>query len=186
MEAEAWPLLMEFADRALELEPDHFAGLFARATAFREQDREPEATEAYHRLRRAHPNEHNAYEKLALLAALDGQLEQALELADRALALGPFCYLAWATRGYVAFVRSEDDKALADLDTSWQRANVDQRRGEHPFWWVRGALHHDERAAADHHTQALARAHTALDRRLIAQIEAQLQARASGQPATEV
>jgi tetratricopeptide (TPR) repeat protein len=185
MEAERWSLLTEFADQALALEPEHFAGLFARATALREQDHEAEAVEAYHRLRRAHPHEHNAYEKLGLLLALEGQTEDALELADRALGLGPFCYMAWATRGYVAFVRGEDDKALADFETSWSRANVDQRRGEHAFWWVRAALRGDEAAAAASRDQALARAHTAIDRRQIDQIDALLGARTQRQGRAE-
>jgi len=141
--------------------------------------------EAYHRLRRAHPNEHNAYEKLGLLLALEGQTEDALELADRALGLGPFCYLAWATRGYVAFVRGEDDKALADFETSWSRANVDQRRGEHAFWWVRAALRGDAAAAAATRDQALARAHTAIGRRQIDQIDALIHARAQQQGRAE-
>jgi tetratricopeptide (TPR) repeat protein len=182
MEAERWSLLTEFADQALAQEPEHFAGLFTRATALREQDREAEAMEAYHRLRRAHPNDHNAYEKLGLLLALEGQTDDALELADRALGLGPFCYMAWATRGYVAFVRGEDDKALADFETSWSRANVDQRRGEHVFWWVRATLRGDTAAAAAHHEQARGRAHTALDRRHISQIDALLLMRVRRQP----
>jgi hypothetical protein len=46
----------------------------------------------------------------------------------------------------------------------WRRANVDQRRGEYAFWWVRCALRGDQQAALSHREQAYAHARTRSNR----------------------
>jgi tetratricopeptide (TPR) repeat protein len=177
MEAQAWELCAAFADRALAINPQHFYGLFMRAEALSELDREVEAVAAYHALRQSYPNEHNAYEKLGLLLALAGEVTEALALADRAVSLGSFCPFAWATRGYIHFLRRDEASALADLETGWNRADVDRRRGSHTFWWVLAALQHDETTAEMRRAEAVAQAKTGVKRRHIAQVDATLRAR---------
>ncbi len=174
MSAEEWALCAEFADKALALDPQHFAGLFTKAEALHGLDREAEALTAYHQLREAHPNEHNAYEKLGLLLALDGKTDEAMELAERAVALGPFCPFSWATRGYVQFVRGQRAEAQADLQTAWNRADIERRRQSNEFWWVLAALEARPDLAEDRKRKAMEEATNSTERRQIAQIEAAL------------
>jgi tetratricopeptide (TPR) repeat protein len=171
MMAEEWTLCGEFAENALALDPQHFKGLFTRAEALRGRDREAEAVAAYHRLREAHPNEHNAYEKLGLLLALDGKTGEALELAERAVALGPFCPFSWATRGYVHFVRGDRAPALADLQTAWGRADTERRRQANEYWWLLAALQGQTELAEDRRRKAIEEATTSAGRRQIGQME---------------
>jgi tetratricopeptide (TPR) repeat protein len=174
MMAEEWTLCGEFAEKALALDPQHFKGLFTRAEALRGMDREAEALAAYHKLREAHPNEHNAYEKLGLLLALDGKTGEALELAERAVALGPFCPFSWATRGYVHFVRGDRALALADLQTAWGRADTERRRQANEYWWLLAALQNQTELAEDRKRKAVEEATNSTGRRQIEQIEALL------------
>jgi tetratricopeptide (TPR) repeat protein len=171
MMAHEWALCAELAEKALALDPQHFSGLFTRAEALSGLDREAEAVAAYHRLREAHPNEHNAYEKLGLLLALDGKSDEALALAERAVELGPFCPFAWATRGYAHFVRGDRPLALADLQTAWGRADTERRRQSNEYWWLLAALQGQPELADDRKRKAMEEATTAAGRRQVAQIE---------------
>lgn len=173
-DAKSWELVREFAEQALARDETSYPGLFSYAVALRELGCEDEARAGYERLRQAHPDEHNSYEKLALLLAIEGQTDAALVQAEHAVALGAFCHLAWATRGYVAFVRGERDRALADFDAAWTRADVDGRRDEHIFWWIRAALRGEEETAARERELAIAEAVTQFSRGHIAQVEALL------------
>jgi tetratricopeptide (TPR) repeat protein len=173
--AEEDALCLEFAERALALDPENYAGLYNRAQSLSDLDREEESIAAFHRLRAAHPNEHNAYEKLALRLAVDGKVDEALQLADRAVELGSFCTYAWATRGYVYFVRGQRPEALADLEAAWNRADVDERRRSYDYWWLLVALQEDADQSARYKQLAIAEAKTALDRQIIAQVERLLQ-----------
>lgn len=167
MEAERWPLTLELAELTLARDPQIFSGLFAHAAALDKLDRNDEAIAAYQALRQTHPAEHNAYEKLGFLLALDGDYDRALELAERAVALGPFSQSAWATRGYVYFLRGEDDKALDDLQAAWDRSNIGQRRSMHVFWWVLSELRGNSKAAKKQRDIAIAEANNNTDRRHI-------------------
>lgn len=166
-----WDLVLEFAEQSLEREATSYPGLFSSAMALRELGREDEARAGYERLRQAHPDEHNGYEKLALLLALEGRTDEALVQAEHAVALGAFCHLAWATRGYVAFVRGEHDRALADLEAAWIRADGDARGDDHVFWWVRASLRGEAETAARERALALADAATPFTRDHVAQVE---------------
>lgn len=142
-----------------------------KAEALSGLDREAEAVAAYHQLREAHPNEHNAYEKLGLLLALDGKTGEALALAERAVALGPFCPFSWATRGYAHFVRGDRVLALAALQTAWGRADTERRRQSNEYWWLLAALQGQSELAEDRKRKAIEEATTAVGRRQIEQIE---------------
>lgn len=170
MLAEDWAVCLEFAERTLTLDPHNFSGLLSRAEALRGLGREAEAVAAYHHLREAHPDEHNAYEKLALVMAVDNKLDDALALAERAMVLGPFCPLAWAIRGYVHFARGERAQALADLMAAWGRADPDRRRRSPEFWWILAVLQGQSVRAVDQRQKAQAAAKTQLDKRLLEQI----------------
>ena len=174
MLAEEWELCLECAEKALALDAQNFSGLFCKAEALRGLDREAEAVKVYRQLRQAQPNEHNAYEKLALLAALDGRGDEALGLAERAVALGPYCPFAWAARGYAHFVRGERAEAVDDLQTGWNRADAERRRSAHEFWWVLAELLGEKGRAAERRQQAIQSARSASSRRQIQQIEALL------------
>ena len=174
MMAHEWSLCAEFAERTLALDAQNFRGLFMRAEALSGLDREAEAVAAYHQLREAHPNEHNAYEKLGLLVALDGKTDEALALAERAVALGPFCPFSWATRGYAHFARGQRAEALADLQTAWGRADTERRRQSNEYWWLLAALQGQTELAEDRKRKAMEEATNSTGRRQIAQIEALL------------
>jgi Flp pilus assembly protein TadD len=177
MMAEAWALCLECADRALAQEPHQFAGLLTRAEALMGLAHEAEAVATYQALRDAHPDEHNAYEKLALRAAVEeNDLNEALALAERGVALGPFCPFAWATRGYVRFVRGEPEPARADLETAWGRADADRRRHSNEFWWLLAALQGEAALATARRQTARAEAHTRYAKRILKQIERLLKA----------
>lgn len=171
MSADAWPLCAEFADQALALDPSHFSGLFCKAEALRGLNRLDESISAYHQLREAHPDEHNSYEKLGLVLAVDGKNDEALTLADRAVQLGTFCPVAWATRGYAYFVRGDRALALSDLKTAWDRSDAERRREMNDFWWVLAALKGEAALAEGHKQKAFAEAKTDLDRKMLAQVE---------------
>ncbi len=171
MSADAWPLCAEFAERALALDAAQFSGLFCHAEALCGLNRLAEAVAAYHQLREAHPNEHNSYEKLGLILAVDGKLDDSFPLADRAVFLGVFCPVAWAARGYTHFVRGDRAAALADLQTAWDRSDAERRREMNDYWWVLNALKGNAGLADMHKQKAVAEAKTDLARRLIAQAE---------------
>ncbi len=136
--------------------------------------REEEAIDAFRTLRIAFPEEHNAYEKLAIRMALDGNLDEAQSLADRAVILGAFCPEAWATRGYVSFARGQHADALTDLETSWNRSDEQRRRKSNHFWWLLSSLKGDHAAAEERKQKAFEEATTPFDQRILAQIQAML------------
>ena len=140
MQETAWELAGEYAERLLALDAQNFTGMFARAESLRETGQLEQALAALEALRVAHPYEHNSYEKLAVQRAMDGKLDEAMELAERAVLLGPFCAFAWATRGYVYFLRGQWVAARADLETGWRRADFSMRREGFIFWWILAEL----------------------------------------------
>ena len=174
MLAEEWELCLECAEKTLALDAQNFSGLFCKAEALCGLDREAEAVKVYRQLRQAQPNEHNAYEKLALLAATAGKGDEALELAERAVALGPYCPFAWAARGYAHFVRGEHAEAADDLQTAWNRADAERRRSAHEFWWMLAELLGEKERAAERKHKAIQSAKSASSQRQIRQIEALL------------
>ena len=140
MESGAWDIAREFSERALALDPQNFAGMFGRAEALAEADHLDEAITALNALRKTHPYEHNSYEKLALHHALQGELDEAMELAERGVLLGSFCPFAWATRGYICFLKGQWEAARTDLEIGWRRANFSNQRENYAFWWVLASL----------------------------------------------
>jgi tetratricopeptide (TPR) repeat protein len=174
MMAEAWEFCLELAGRALELDPEHFSGLFTRAEALKNLDRSEETIAAYDRLRDAHPEEHNAYEKLAMFRIIEGQQDEALALAERAIALGSFCPFAWATRGYVHFIAGRHADALADLEAGWNRADVERRRTANDFWWLMATLQGRTELAQERRQKAYEEAQSSLDRAMLAQLDSLL------------
>ncbi|MFZ6029326.1 MAG: C39 family peptidase [Chloroflexota bacterium] len=166
-------LTLEFAARALALDGENYAGLYTRAQALSDMNREAEAIEAYYRLRDIHPDEHNAYEKLAYRLAVRGELDEALALAERAVMLGSFCSFAWATRGMVHFLRGERAEALEDLETAWNQGDSDDRRQKNVEWWLLAEMHCDAPLATERKQQALSEAND-IDRAAIAKMEALL------------
>ncbi|MBN2006596.1 MAG: tetratricopeptide repeat protein [Anaerolineae bacterium] len=163
-------LALEFSERSLALDPDNFVGLNTLTQALGGLGREEELHAALERLRQAHPDQHNSYETMAYYAAVDGDLERALPLAERALTLGVFCWKAWATRGYIHFLLNHEQEALNDLETAWKRAGSERRARSHDFWWVLAILHKDDERAAYCREKAYEEAKTDFDRRMLAQV----------------
>jgi hypothetical protein len=132
---------------------------------------EAEARRAYQTLLDAYPDEHHAYEKLALRLAVAGQSAQALEQADRAVALGSFCPFAWAVRGYVNSIRRQFSAAEADLQSGWERTDARQRNESLYYWWLLAALRREDERAAELRHRAYQQVATAFDARILAQVE---------------
>ena len=163
---------LQMAQRALALDPKNFAGMLAQAQALDDLDRGNEALDCLNSLRAAHPEEHNAYEKLALRHLAQQNLPEALELAERAVALGPFCPLAWAVRGAVNYCQGQREAALADLQAAWNRADQQRRQEYVVYWWLLHELQGEAEAAALDYRQARKQARTHLERRLLAVLRA--------------
>lgn len=171
VEAGQSALALEFAEQALALNASSFAGLYVRAQALYDLDRADEAWAAFEKLRQTFPYDHSAYEKFALKQALEGNLAEAWNLAERAVEFGPACPYAWATRGVVNLLRAERAQAQADLQTGWNRASLSQRRKPCEFWWVLAALQGDQALAQTRKQRALEQTTTAITRRVIACLE---------------
>jgi tetratricopeptide (TPR) repeat protein len=168
-------LCAEFAARALALEPRHFLGLYMRLEALFGLGQEAEALAACEELRQAHPTAHNAYEKLALLRALEQKLDEARPLAERAVELGSFCPTAWAAQGYVYFLAGRRDDAQASLEAAWKRADLDRRRSSNIYWWLLSFLRADApETVAARRQQAASEAKTPLAQRQLALADAVL------------
>lgn len=174
MLTDAHALTLELADRSLRLDSQNYEALYARAGALSSLDREDDALAALQQLQESYPAEHNAYEKLALRLAADERLDEALELAERSVSLGPFCPFAWATRGLVNFLRAQNEDAEADLQTAWNRADNQRRRRSNEFWWLLALLREETSAAEQHRRLAYEEAKTGLSQRILALIEATL------------
>jgi tetratricopeptide (TPR) repeat protein len=133
-------LALTFANKAIQDDPRYFPGLAMRAKALEEMGRESEAAQAYRDLRVNFPNEHSAYEHLSIYTLLNGNLVEALELADRAVALGAFCSRAWATRGLVHFLIGQVVDARQDLTICWNRASNFERAKIPEYWMALNAV----------------------------------------------
>jgi tetratricopeptide (TPR) repeat protein len=149
-----WDLLGEWTERLLALEAQDYLGQLARAAVLLETGRVTEAAAVYAELRATHPHKPGAYVIQALLSAIDGRLDEALELAESALNLGQTNPFAWAVRGYVYFLRGQWQAAQANLKTAWNRANMAQRRCEFVYWWILAALQNDRWLASDRKLKA--------------------------------
>ncbi len=171
MQTDAHEFTLELAQHTLALAPQNYHGLYAQAQALNDLGREEEAQAALNELRETFPEEHNSYEKLALRLALEGNLDEALEFAERAVEFGLFCPYAWAVRGFVHFTCGQLNEALTDLQTGWNRADIQRRRKGLVNWWLLAILQGNETQAEERKQQALEEARTDFDRRLIAQIE---------------
>lgn len=137
-------LALELSQRALSLNANNYFGLLAIAQILNDTGKEQEAIEAWLALRDAYPNQHDAYEKLAILLALEGQLEQGILLAEQAVRLGPFCPEAWATRGLVGFLAGHLEDARQDLMTAWNRMNPQQRDKSFEYWYLLAYLSQED------------------------------------------
>jgi predicted Zn-dependent protease len=164
-------LALALAEQALTFAPRQYFGLYTRAEALSSIGLEVEARRAYHSLLKAYPDEHHAYEKLALRLAVERQPDQALEQADRAVALGSFCPFAWAVRGYVNTLLGQLNSGEADLQTGWERTDARQRTENLYYWWLLAALGGEEERAAELRKQAYQQAATNFESRILAQIE---------------
>jgi len=170
----ACELTLELAERALALDHEQYRGLFAKTEALSRLGREEEAWKAIEVLRRAYPEDHYAYEKIALQLAVEGELEKAFEFADRSLELGMFCPYAWATHGLVYFLTGRPGEALADLQTGWNRADPQRRESLVHYWWLLAELQGDAALAEQRKSQAVEEARTALAVRILGAIEVEL------------
>ena len=164
-------LALTLAEQALTIAPRQYSGLYTRAEALSALGIEAEARRAYQTLLDAYPDEHHAYEKLALRLAVAGQSAQALEQADRAVALGSFCPFAWAVRGYVYSLNRQFSAAEADLQSGWERTDARQRSESLYYWWLLAALRREDERAAELRHRAYQQIATAFDARILAQVE---------------
>ena len=174
LETAAWDLASELAQRALVHDEQDFTGLFARAEILAETGHLEKAMVALDNLRTMHPYEHNSYEKLAVYYAMAGQMEQAMEMAERAVLLGPFCPFALATRGYIYFLSNQWEAARADLELAWRQTNFSQRHESFAFWWILASLQNNPILALYRQSQAWREAHTDWRRPQVHQIRKHL------------
>jgi Tfp pilus assembly protein PilF len=170
----ACELTLELAERALALDHEQYRGLFAKTEALSCLGRDEEAWRVIEVLRRAYPEDHYAYEKIALRLAAEGELEKAFEFADRSLELGMFCPYAWATRGLVYLLTGKTGEALADLQMGWNRADPQRRESLVYYWWLLAELQGDAGLAEQRKRQAIEEARTGLAVRILGAIEAEL------------
>ena len=178
----AWTILLsdesevtlELAERALTLDPEQYGGLFAKAEALSHLGREQEALAVYQRLIEVYPEEHHAYEKLALRLAAEGDLDRAYDYAERSVELGVFCPYAWATRGLVNFLCGRLTEAQEDLQNGWNRADQQRKEKLIFYWWVLSALNGDEFLAEQQRLLTYQEIKTDLERRIVALIEVML------------
>lgn len=159
--SDASELTLELAERALAIDPEQYRGLFAKAEAAGRLGREEEAWRVIEVLRGAYPEDHYAYEKIALRLAAERELVKAFEFADRSVELGVFCPYAWATRGLVHFLTGRPAEAYADLQTGWNRADALRRERLVYYWWLLAELQGDTALAEQRKSQAIEEARTA-------------------------
>lgn len=164
-------LTLELAEWALSLDPEQYAGLYAKADALSRLDREQEARAVYQRLIEVYPEEHHAYEKLALRFSAEGDLERAFEYAERSVELGVFCPYAWATRGLVHFLCGRQTEAKEDLQNGWNRADPQGKEKLIFYWWVLSALNGDDVLAERQRQLTYQEIRTDLERRIATLIE---------------
>jgi tetratricopeptide (TPR) repeat protein len=167
-------LQLELAEKALALDPSQIRGLLARAEALSRLGREAEAQEAFQSLLEEHPDEHSAYEKLALWLAAAGDLDKAFDYAEQAVELGIFCPTAWATRGFLHALRGDLPAALDDLQAGWRRADRLRGKKQAYFWWLLAALEGEIDLAEERKYQAFQECRTELEVSLLRMIERML------------
>jgi tetratricopeptide (TPR) repeat protein len=172
--SETSELTLELAERTLAIDPEQYQGLFARAEALSRLGREEEAWKALELLRTVYPEDHYAYEKIAIWLAAEGKLEKAFEFADRSVELGVFCPYAWATRGLIHFLNRRAVEALGDLQTGWNRADPQRRERLVFYWWLLAELQGEDELAFQRKSQAIAEARTVLEGGILRVIEVEL------------
>ncbi len=172
--SDACDLTLELAERALAIDPQQYLSLFAKTEALSRLGLEEEGWKVIEVLQRAYPEDHYAYEKIALRLAAERELEKAFEFADRSVELGVFCPYAWATRGLVYFLTGRLVEALADLQTGWNRADPQRRERLVYYWWLLAELQGDEALAEQRKSQAVEEARTALAVGILRVIETEL------------
>ncbi len=165
-------LALAFADCALELDPQNYPGLSARAQALISLGQEEDALPALYALRDAHPDDHDAYEKLAVRLAMAGHLEQALMFADQGVMLGSFCPFAWGARGLVYFLNGQVEEALHDLQLAYNRADGQNRLKNAEYWYLLALLQGKEGEAEMIRSQQAEQPGTALQNQLFERIRA--------------
>jgi tetratricopeptide (TPR) repeat protein len=141
MAARMWGLAAEYTQRSLALDPQHFQALRAQAVTKLETGLVEEGTQALD-------------EWLAVLRGAQGRLDEALQLAERAVLLAGWCPFAWAVRGNIYFLKGEWELARLDLETAWRRADADGRRRAQSYWWILASLQHKPLAAFIHGRKA--------------------------------
>lgn len=146
-------LALQAAEHALSLDPTNQDGLFARAEALTSLELEDDAFAAWVALRDSQPDNHTAYEKLALWSAVKGDLPQALQFANRAIELGAFCPFSWAARGVVGFLQNKNDESLGDLQMAWNRADPQQRSRNQVYWLLLSALREQRRGTGNYYSR---------------------------------
>lgn len=175
LRADRHELTMELSARSLALDPQNHSGLYCRAQTLVDMGKEEEAAEAFRILMDAHPEEHNSYEKFAFNLAVQGDLDQALHMAERAVQLGGFCPFAWTTRGIVRFFREDTAGAREDLEKAWKQGDHDDRRQKNVSWWLLAVLQGDHDLARNRKERMLGEAST-MEKRALAKAEALLAA----------
>jgi Flp pilus assembly protein TadD len=164
-------LLLDLAEKALALDPRQLQGLLAQAEALGRLGREAEARAVLHQLTEEYPEEHTAYEKLALWMAVGGDPDTAFDYADRGVELGIFCPTAWATRGLIHALRGDVQAARDDLMAGWRRTGLEGGKNQIYFWWLLAGLEGEMDLAAERREQALRICRTTLEIRILRMIE---------------
>jgi Flp pilus assembly protein TadD len=164
-------LALELANEALIRYPAHVGLLSIQGKAQAQLGLDDEAWDTFQRIRHLEPEEHRSYEFTALKFAQDGRLDEALELADRAVVLGASCSQAWGVRGLVHFLCEQPEEARSDLETAWYRMDARQRERWPVFWLVLFHLQNKIETAVEWHAKAYHAIPYTLIRRLLPRLE---------------
>ena len=134
-------LAVKLAQKSLSIDENNRSGLNILGSGLYELGQIQDSFSVFQAMRSDYPSEHSPYEYLALQAILDGKLNQAYELADRAVRLGAYCPHAWAVRGLVNFFLYNNQEACSDLTITWNRLDTFLRSKKPAYWAVLSHLH---------------------------------------------
>jgi len=148
--ADRMGLAAELAHRALHLNADEPHALAVMARVAELHGDLGKCGAGWRRLGEVSEDWHVWQEQLARLALTDGDVDEAMELAEEAVASGHLCPWAMGMRGQVRLLAGDADGAREDLERAWNLCAPENRDHEGmDVWGVRLALAGDT-AGAEH------------------------------------
>ncbi|MGE0392984.1 MAG: winged helix-turn-helix domain-containing protein [Vicinamibacterales bacterium] len=125
--ASALPRARASAERALELDPAHWRAHVALGDIHRLLDWNWAGAEAsYRRATELNPNSESAHRAYAVLLAVTGRFDAAIEEVDRAVALDPLCLVVGTSAAWVRYVAGD---YAAVIERCRHSIEMDERYG---------------------------------------------------------